>query len=107
MLLEFPIVPQYSKERLEELEAIETEVETSMTTFSIGNLVLNSFLAFGLKYLWNMVTLLQFMIFMREWLVSLPDEANIFLKELRSLALLEFLQKYEIKDTVFGWFGIE
>lgn len=78
-----------------------------MTTFSIGNLVLNSFLAFGLKYLWNMVTLLQFMIFMREWLVLLPDEADIFLRELRSLALLEFLQKYEIKETVLGWFGVE
>lgn len=47
------------------------------------------------------------MIFMREWLISLPDEADIFLRELRSLALLEFLQKYEIKETVFGWFGIE
>lgn len=58
MLLEFPMVPQYSQERLEELEAIEAVVGATISTFSIGNLVLNSFLAFGLKYLWNMVTLL-------------------------------------------------
>ena len=38
-----------------------------MKAFAFGNLILNVVLAFGLKYLWNMVNLLQFIIFMRMW----------------------------------------
>ena len=43
-----------------------------MASFSIANLILNVFLAVGFKFIWNMVTLLQFVIFMRIWIISLP-----------------------------------
>ena len=62
-----------------------------MAALSIGNLVLNLLLAAALKYLWNMVNLLQFAVFMRQWLVKIPAETDIFLKSLKTLALLEIL----------------
>lgn len=51
-----------------------------MVTFSIGNLILNLVLAFGLKYLWNMVNLLQFVVFMRIWQIPIPPKADTFLE---------------------------
>ena len=62
-----------------------------MAAFSIGNLILNLFLAVGLKYLWNMVNLLQFTVFMRQWQIIIPPEADLFIKSLKTLALFEFL----------------
>ena len=78
-----------------------------MTAFSIGNLILNLALAIGIKYLWNMVNLLQFAIFMRIWKVNIPTTCDIFLKSLKSLALFEFLPTDELDDKVFGWLGIK
>ena len=54
-----------------------------------------------------MVTLLQFVVFMRQWLIVVPAEADIFLKALKSLALFEFLPTDQINEVVMDWFGIE
>jgi hypothetical protein len=35
-----------------------------MDYLAYGNLLLNVFLSFGLKFLWNFVNLLQFLVFM-------------------------------------------
>lgn len=78
-----------------------------MTAFALGNLVLNVILAVGLKYLWNMVNLLQFIVFMRNWGCTMPQETEIFLEALKTLALFEFLPTDQIDDTVMGWLGIE
>lgn len=46
------------------------------------------------------MNLLQFLIFMQMWIVLLPGKAKIFLRELKNLALLEFIP--------YNWlFGIE
>ena len=78
-----------------------------MTAFALGNLVLNVILAVGLKYLWNMVNLLQFIVFMRYWGCTMPTETEIFLEALKTLALFEFLPTDQIDDTIKGWLGIE
>ena len=70
--------------------------ENTLTLFSISQLIINSFLAMGLKYLWNLVNLLQFVVFMQAWIISLPNEAQVFLKTLKTLALFEFLPTEEI-----------
>ena len=62
-----------------------------MTGLSIGILVLQIFLAMGLKYLWNIMNLLQFLIFMQMWTITFPPTTRIILEQLRSLALLEFI----------------
>ena len=71
-----------------------------MTAFSVSNLVLNILLGVGLKYLLNMVNLLQFIIFMRAWLIGIPDFTDQWLLSLKTLALFEFLPTDVIKE----WF---
>jgi len=71
-----------------------------MSGISLGLLVLNLFLAMGLKFLWNLVNLLQFLIFMQMWQVKLPDFARIIFKELKNLAFLEFLPTGFFKDAL-------
>ena len=62
-----------------------------MAGITVSVLILQCFLYLGIKYLWNFMNLLQFLIFMQMWLISLPPRARTFLRELQSLALLEFL----------------
>ena len=63
----------------------------TMTSITIGVLCVQVCLYMGLKYLWNIMNLIQFLIFMQMWLFSLPGTARIFLQELKNLALLEFI----------------
>ena len=50
-----------------------------MAGLSVGILVLQLFLAMGLKYLWVIMNLLQFLIFMQMWLIALPPTTRIVL----------------------------
>ena len=54
-----------------------------------------------------MVTLLQFVVFMRAWQIFLPVNADIFLKSLKSLALFEFLPIDNLDEKVMNLFGIK
>ena len=62
-----------------------------MGVISGGNIALNIVLSYGLKYLWNMVNLLQFLVFIEKWKFNLPYNAKAVLSYLRSLALMEFV----------------
>ena len=66
-------------------------MQSSIAGITVGVLILQCFLYLGIKYLWNFMNLLQFLIFMQMWLISLPTRARTFLRELQNLALLEFL----------------
>ena len=61
----------------------------------------------GLKYLWNMVNLLQFIIFMRTWLIGIPDFTDQWLLSLKTLALFEFLPTDAIKGWLMGLVGMD
>ena len=54
-----------------------------------------------------MVTLLQFVVFMRTWSVLLPVKADIFLKSLKSLALFEFLPTDNLDEKLMDFLGIK
>ena len=54
-----------------------------------------------------MVTLLQFVVFMRAWQILLPSKADSFLKSLKALALFEFLPTDQINKWIMDLFGIE
>ena len=77
-----------------------------MQLLTIGLIVLNLFLAMALKYLWNAMNILQFLIFMREWQIYLPPKAASFIKELRNLALLEFIPLKWFQNSVKTLFGM-
>ena len=67
---------------------------------STTNLILNCFLYVGLKYLWNMVNLLQFEVFILLWQVSIPYKAEAFLKYIKLLALMEFIPSEWLTDAI-------
>jgi len=53
-----------------------------MAGITVGVLILQCFLYLGIKYLWNFMNLLQFLIFMQMWQITLPYKARVFLREL-------------------------
>ena len=69
-----------SIQEIEELEEFSVTMAATMATVTVGMLIVQAFLYLGLKYLWNLMNLLQFLIFMQMWLVSLPGKARIFLR---------------------------
>ena len=79
----------------------------TLAAFSIGNLALNLVLASALKYLWNMMALLQFAIFMRDWNFNLPMKGDSWLESLRSLALFEFIETEKIREWFEDVLGID
>ena len=69
-----------------------TESIESTTKIAGGiNLVVCLLMSFALKYLWNMVNLFQFLIFVEQWKLSYPINAQLFLASLKNLVLMEFL----------------
>ena len=66
-------------------------MQSSIAGITVGVLVLQCFLYLGIKYLWNFMNLLQFLIFMQMWLITLPPKSSVFLREIQVLALLEFI----------------
>ena len=62
-----------------------------MTIFASSNIVLNIFLSFGLKYLWNLVNILQFMVYIPRWKLNFPSNAVGVLNFLKMIALMEFI----------------
>lgn len=64
-----------SVDDFEALVALEESVEKPLKIFSQLQLVGNIFLAYGLKYLWNMVNLFQFLVFFRYWKINVDPTA--------------------------------
>ena len=56
--------PQMSEDEMLELSDLSTSVKSAMASITIGILILQVCLHFGLKYLWNIMNLVQFLIFM-------------------------------------------
>ena len=67
------------------------KVAAAVTGITISVLLMQVCLYFGLKYLWNIMNLIQFLIFMQMWLMRMPAHSRIFMRELKALALLEFI----------------
>lgn len=64
------------------MKALGNTADKSMAVISGGNMALNVALSYGLKYLWNMVNLLQFVVFIKDWKFNLPQNADAFLQYL-------------------------
>lgn len=99
--------PQLSEQEIKEVKELEEMTSDALAAFAMGNLFVNLFLAVGLKYLWNLVALLQFVIFMRMWLIQMPIKTSLFLKSLKSLALFEFLPTDNLDTKAADFVGID
>lgn len=86
-------------ESLTYTEKVET-AESAMTTVATGNMFVSIFLGASLKYLWNIINLIQFIVFFTDWNLSLPPKTEILIVQLRKLALLEFVKELPLYKTV-------
>lgn len=96
-----------SEAELEQLKQTAKNVSDSVATMTWGLLILQTVLAFGLKYLWNIMNLLQFLIFMVLWPIRLPITTKLIINELRSIAFLEFIPTEWFKDALRDSLGVE
>ena len=92
-----PLIPQYTQDEFEAAKTIADSACNSAKTFSIVTFLICLCLGYGLKYLWGTINVLQFIIFMIQWLITIPDNAKVFLTALKMLALMEFM------DDVTHW----
>ena len=74
---------------------------------SITIILLQIFSSLGLKYLWNIMNLLQFLIYMRLWQINLPPITETIVKELKSLAFMDFIPKEDIQKELKDYIGLE
>lgn len=98
--------PQITMDEWLDLVELKEKVEGPMTIFSIIQLSSNIVLAYGLKYLWNMVNILQFLVFFENWKINIHPTAMMIIIQIRKLALFEFLDTKFLIDWIKSALGI-
>jgi len=73
------------------LEAIEETMSVVLTTFSSVQIPITFFAIIALKYIWNLVNVLQFVVFTHYWNVNLPPNVEVVITKLKYVALGEFI----------------
>ena len=67
---------------------------------------MNLVLAYGLKFMWSMMNVLQFVIFAGEWKINLDPFAKTLTEQLKKLALFEFIDSEAainfVKENILG-----
>ena len=61
-----------SREEFEALKSAGEKAAKNAQTFSLLTFVICLLLGYGLKYIWNIINILQFTIFMLRWNIDLP-----------------------------------
>ncbi len=81
--------------------------EVTIDTFSWITLVWNLIFAYGLKYLWKLVNLLQFAVFISDWNLTFPYYGHIVLKNYKHFVLMEFLPTEKFISFLSELAGLE
>lgn len=87
--------------------SIEKKQKVLVNTVSTSSVALNIILGLSLKYLWGMINVLQFVIYMNEWKINWPANANLAVKTLRTIALGEFIDTTKMMNSVAEFYGID
>ena len=87
--------------------SIEKKQKVLVNTVSTSSVALNIILGLSLKYLWGMINVLQFIIYMNEWKINWPANANLAVKTLRTIALGEFIDTTKMMNSVAEFYGID
>ena len=82
-MVSYPIPSQLSASEALKIQQLAAAAESGMNTIALVNLIVNIVLSFGLKYLWNFVNLLQFLIFIPRWKLNIPPNALAILGQLK------------------------
>ena len=99
--------PQVTLEEAAELEAMNESVDGPMQYLSMLQTCGNLALAYGLKYLWNMVNLFQFLVFFQNWKINIHPKSKIVLEQFKKLAFFEFIDTSWFTEYVQDTLGIE
>ena len=99
-----PIDRQLTIEGAKELKRLEESFSDVLDAFSWTSFGVQLAMAYGLKYFWKTINILQFAVFMQQWGLSWPNNSKTFLQLLKNLALMEFMPKDEIIDFVSDYF---
>ena len=79
-----------------EVQTAAKTAKQSARAFSLLSFIICLVLGYGLKYIWNIINVLQFTIFMLRWRISLPVLTDKYLRSLKMLVLFEFLPTDEV-----------
>jgi len=77
-----------------------------MQAVSWANLAVNLVFAYGIKYLWNAINLLQMAVYFPLWKLNYSQNAISFLKFFKMIVLMEFLPTHLITEPLAELFGI-
>ena len=89
------------------IKVLQSTVSSGMNVLATVNIFINLVLSFSLKYLWNFVNLLQFLVFMTKWSLNYPFNALSILQYLKSIALMEFIPTQQITSKISEWIGLD
>ena len=89
------------------IKVLQSTVSSGMNVLATVNIFINLVLSFSLKYLWNFVNLLQFLVFMTKWSLNYPFNALSILQYLKSIALMEFIPTHQITFKISEWIGLD
>ena len=78
-VIQHSIPTQVGNVRAAQMAQLTSTVASGMNAIATTNLIVNLVLSFGLKYLWNFVNLLQFLVFIPKWRIKIPSNALIVL----------------------------
>ena len=70
------------------------------------SVILQFFLAYGLKYLCGIVNIMQFAVFLPLWTINYPAKVLAFLKAVKVIAFMEFLPTDWLTDGISDTFGM-
>ena len=79
-------------------EAMGDTTKNSAQTISLMSFIACLCLGYGLKYIWNIINVLQFTIFMLRWDITLPMLTKSCLSSLKMLVLFEFIPTVSIVE---------
>ena len=98
--------PQLTIEQQEEAAQLEGQLTGALVVSSWTSVILQFFLAYGLKYLWGIVNIMQFAVFLPLWTINYPALVLAFLKAVKVIAFMEFLPTDWLTDGISDAFDM-
>ena len=92
---------------LEAIKAVGNSAAQGAQAFCLLSFLICMVLGSGLKFLWNIINILQFSIFILRWRISLPLLTLECLKALKMLVLFEFIPTKDIVNWILDKAGFK
>ena len=88
------------------IQEFEEKIKVGFSAAGVVNFFVSFAMAYALKYLWNMVNLFQFLVFVEKWQLNYPPNAKVFLQNIKSLVLMEFVPTEDVSLWISDKLGL-